>query len=522
MKNSILTSIALAAFGQAFATNNQPNVVVILTDDLGYSDLGCYGGEVKTPNIDGLAFQGTRFTQFKNTGRSCPTRAALVTGHYQHAVGMGWMTAVDEHRDGYRGQIVEDIPTIAEVFNANGYKTYMSGKWHLTADGAVLEPNGSVPTKRGFDKYYGALVGGGGYYKPRALYDQDQLIETFADDYYYTHAITDSIVSFINNHPQDEPMFMYAAHYAPHLPLEAPKDRVEKCKDRYRVGFDVLRQQRFDRMKELGIVDESMDLPMFQAEFNGKRPTWESLTDKQQEIWINDMATYAAMIEIMDDGVGALINALKEKGMYENTIFMFLSDNGSTAESGYIKQIMADLSNTPYRSYKKWVFQGGTSTPFILTYGDKAKNNPGAISTEVAHVIDILPTCVELASLDYPTEFKGRKTGMNGISIVPALENKELAKRNIYFEHETSCAIISDNWKLVRLNGNQPWELINLITDPFEQNDLSAQYPEKVKELEAEWTTWANGQPVFPFEYRGWGERIKHYKSLNPAQKGDY
>ena len=273
MKGTILTSMALAAFGQAFATNNQPNVVVILCDDMGYSDLGCYGGEVKTPNIDALGYQGTRFTQFKNTGRSCPTRAALVTGHYQHAAGMGWMTAVDEHRQNFRGQIVEDIPTIAEVFNANGYKTYMSGKWHLTADGAVLEPNGSVPTKRGFDKYYGALVGGGGYYKPRALYDQDQLIETFADDYYYTHSITDSIVSFINNHPADEPMFMYAAHYAPHLPLEAPQERIDKCKDRYRVGFDVLRQQRFDRMKELGIVDESMDLPMFEVEFNGKRPT---------------------------------------------------------------------------------------------------------------------------------------------------------------------------------------------------------------------------------------------------------
>ncbi len=522
MKCSLLTSIALASVGQAVATNQHPNVVVILCDDMGYSDLGCYGGEVKTPHIDALGFQGTRFTQFKNTGRSCPTRAALVTGCYQHAVGMGWMTAVDEHRPGYRGQIVEDIPTIAEVFKANGYDTYMSGKWHLTADGAVLEPNGSVPFKRGFDKYYGALVGGGGYYKPRALYDNEQLVTEFNEDYYYTTAITNNAVSFINDHSADNPLFMYLAHYAPHLPLEAPQERIDKCKDRYRVGFDVLREQRFNRMKELGLIDANMTLPMFEVEFNNNRPTWESLTDKQRENWINDMATYAAMIEMMDDGIGEVIDALKEKGMYENTIFMFLSDNGATSESGYIKQIMADLSNTPYRSYKKWVFQGGTSTPFILTYGDQTKNNAGAINREVAHVIDILPTCVELASLDFPEEFRGRKTELDGISIAPALENKSLPERNLYFEHESSSAIISDNWKLVRMDALHPWELINLATDPFEQNDLSTQYPEKVKELEAMWTTWGESQPVFPLEYRGWGDRIKHYKSLNPEQKGDY
>lgn len=527
MNKILLSSVAVASVAQIAAAGNadgqtHPNIILILCDDMGFSDPGCYGGEVHTPNIDYLAANGVRFSQFKNTGRSCPSRAALMTGRYQHEAGMGWMTAVDEHRPGYRGQISADYPTIAEVLKANGYATYMSGKWHLTVEGAFDKPNGSYPTQRGFDTYYGCLSGGGSYYTPKPLYSGTQRITELPDDYYYTTAITDSAVSFVRNHPADVPMFMYLAHYAPHLPLHAPKERVEACRERYKAGYDVLRQQRFDRQKAMGLFDDDLTLPLHQKEFKGGRPAWTSLTPEQQEAWITDMATYAAMIEIMDDGIGEVIAATKEKGIYENTVFLFLSDNGSTNEGGFIGQLMADLNNTPYRSYKQWCFQGGTSTPFIVMYGDPQKNVlKGKFNREYSHIIDVMPTCLEIASAAYPGQFNDKQLrATDGRSLLPAIQNKALEPRDLFFEHQSSCAIISDGWKLVRNNGKQPWELIDLATDPFEENDQAAQQPQKVKDLEEKWNRWAEQQQVFPFEYRPWTERINYYKSLNPDQSG--
>ncbi|WP_455587253.1 arylsulfatase [Bacteroides sp.] len=531
MNKLLVSSLALSWIGNSVSAMNnlsdekQPNIVLILCDDMGFSDLSCYGGEVHTPNIDFLAENGVRFSQFKNTGRSCPSRAALLTGHYQHEAGMGWMTAVDEHRPGYRGQISANLPTIAEVLRENGYATYMSGKWHVTVDGAFDKPNGSYPTQRGFEKYYGCLAGGGSYYTPKPLYYGLEPVTQLPDDFYYTTAITDSAVSFIQQHPENLPMFLYVAHFAPHLPLHAPKERVEACRERYKVGYDALRRERFERQKELGLVDKSMELPVYQREFKDKRPAWESLSPQQQEQWITDMATYAAMIEIMDDGIGELIRATKEKGIYENTVFLFMSDNGSTNEGGYLGQLMADLSNTPYRSYKQWCFQGGTSSPLIVKYGDDMKNKikekKGSICREACHIIDLFPTCLDIASVKYPSAFSGKKVKLSGTSLVPALQNKKVRSRDLFFEHQTSCAIISENWKLVRANGKVPWELINLSTDPFEEHDLSAQYPEKVKALEKKWNRWAEQQHVFPFEYRPWTERINYYKGLYPNQRGE-
>ncbi len=213
-----ISNITVAVQAQA---DKQPNIVLIMCDDMGFSDLGCYGSEIHTPNIDSLAMNGIRFSQFKNTGRSCPSRAALLTGRYQHEVGMGWMTAVDEHSPGYRGQISSEYPTVAEVMKENGYHTYMAGKWHVTVDGAFDAPNGSFPVQRGFERYYGCLSGGGSYYKPKPLYDNMTKVNELPDDYYYTTAISDSAVSFVRQHPSDEPMFLYVAHYAPHLPLHA-------------------------------------------------------------------------------------------------------------------------------------------------------------------------------------------------------------------------------------------------------------------------------------------------------------
>lgn len=494
----------------------RPNIVLIMCDDMGFSDLGCYGSEIHTPNIDTLAMAGVRFSQFKNTGRSCPSRASLLTGRYSHTVGMGWMTAVDEHRPGYRGQIATDVPTMAEVMKANGYHTYMSGKWHLTVDSAYGTPNGSYPTQRGFDQYYGCLSGGGSYYKPTPVYRDLTPINEFPEDFYYTEAITDSAVAFINRHQSaDEPMFLYVAHYAPHLPLHAPADRVEACRSRYEAGYDVLRRQRFERQKTLGIVPQDMQLPIFQEEFGGKRPAWEELTDVQQEKWINDMATYAAMIEVVDDGIGRIVKALQHKGMIDNTVFLFLSDNGATLEGGYLGQLMADLSNTPYRSYKAWCFHGGTSSPLILTRGsDISEANKdgleGNICRQTAHIIDILPTCIALASAQYT----GDDNSLPGINLLPCAWEGNSTNRTLYFEHQGSCAIIDGDWKLVRASQNEQWELYDLTVDPFEMIDLSDTSPDKVQKLEEKWTDWASHSDVFPLEDKPWGQRISYYKSL--------
>lgn len=530
----ILSSLAIAsAVHSAFSCNPEsvdkvsekksPNIVLILCDDMGFSDLQCYGGEVYTPNIDYLAANGVRFSQFKNAGRSCPSRAALLTGRYQHEVGMGWMTAVDEHRIGYRGQISADYPTIAEIFKENGYATYMSGKWHLTVEGAYQKPNGSYPIERGFDKYYGALAGGGSYYNPTPVYSNVKRITDLPDNYYYTTAITDSAVSFIRQHQHEVPIFMYLAHFAPHRPLQAPKERVEACKERYRVGYDILRQQRFERLRSTGIVNTEQKLPVHQSEFSGKRPAWGDLTKKQQEQWIVDMATYAAMIEIMDDGIGEVIKATKESGMFDNTIFLFMSDNGATNEGGFIAQLLADLSNTPYRSYKQWCFQGGTSSPFIIMGGNGGlAAHKGKIFHDIIHIMDVLPTCLDIAGIRYPQQFCGKKmSSPDGLSILPCIRNKKMPDRDLFFEHQTSCAIISDGWKLVRNTGKQPWELINMKTDPFEMNNLSSQYPAVVKALEKRWNHWAEKHSVFPFEYRSWEERINYYKALNSEQSGN-
>ena len=499
---------ASAAQVQAQAPG-RPHIVLIMCDDMGFSDLGCYGSEINTPHIDSLARAGVRFTQFKNTGRSCPSRASLLTGRYQHTVGMGWMTAVDEHRPGYRGQITDTVPTISEVMRSNGYRTYMSGKWHVTLDEHFDRPDGSYPTQRGFDEYYGCLSGGGSYYTPTPVYRNLTRITDFPEDYYYTTAITDSATAFIRRHSADEPMFLYVAHYAPHLPLHAPADRVEACRPRYEAGFDVLRRRRFERQKELGIVPQDAQLPVFGREFGGKHPAWEDLTPGQREQWITDMATYAAMIEVMDDGIGRLVDALRRKGMLDNTVFLFLSDNGATLEGGFLNQLRADLSNTPYRSYKQWTFNGGISAPFILARGSDWGKEDGRISRQTGHIIDVLPTCLDLAS----SRCTGAADALPGISQLPfAGADTKPAGRTLFFEHQSSCAVIDGHWKLVRADRRSPWELYDLNADPYEQDDLSALRPDKVKELEVKWTGWAKESDVFPLEDLPWGERIRHYK----------
>jgi len=492
----------------AIPANGRPlrHVVVVMCDDMGFSDLGCYGGEIHTPNIDSLAARGVRFSQFKNCSRSCPSRASLLTGMYSHEVGMGWMTNADERREGYRGQIDDEHPTMAELFREAGYHTYMSGKWHVTRNAAYDAPNGSYPTQRGFERYYGCLAGGGSYYRPTPLYHQLERIDSLPDDYYYTNAITDSAVNFVRQHPADQPMFLYVAHFAPHLPLQAPEERVEKWMRVYERGYDVLREERFERQVAMGLFSDTLQLPVYQREFGGKRPAWDSLTKQQQERWTRDMATYAAMIEIMDEGIGRLVCALREKGLWEDTALLFLSDNGASSEGGRWGQLMADLSNTPFRSYKQWTLQGGTSSPLILTFGrSDANTQAGQISPQLCHIIDLLPTCLDWAGVKIPSHLQGR-------SILKAATQGKRKARTLFFEHQSSCAVIDGVWKLVRYDENDAWQLFLLTSDPFETRDLAHRYPKKVRQLEQKWLRWAERGKVLPLDHTPWGKRIERYK----------
>ena len=528
IQKSLFVCCILLMLGTAFAQSDKPNIVLIMCDDMGYSDLGCYGSEIQTPQIDALAEGGVRFSQFKNTGRCCPSRASLLTGRHQHAVGLGWMTAVDEHRPGYRGQITNKIPTIAEIMKTNGYSTYMTGKWHVTVDGAWRpkdsKPNGSYPTQRGFDEFYGTLTGGGNYAKPKSMYRNEQRITTFPKGYYYTDAINDHAVEFIQNHDAGKPFFLYVAHYAPHRPLQAPKARIDACRERYKVGYDQLRQERYKRLKEIGLIKSDLALPVHESEYKKQaRPSWDSLDAAMKEEWIEEMATYAAMIEVMDDGIGDVVEEVKKRGEFNNTLFVFLSDNGATNEGGFISQLAADLSNTPYRSYKAKTFMGGISSPLIIHYPKMIKKGVGGVKTDAAHITDILPTCLDLAGIEYPKAFNGVEIAPpDGISVVPVLRNETLAERDFFFEHQTACSAISGDWKLVRLSRSWPWELINLKEDPFEQKDVSKAYSEKVVELEKKWNVWGQKNNVLPLSPKGlsWNKRVKKYTEQYPVQDG--
>lgn len=505
----------------------QTNVVLIMVDDMGFGDLGCYGSEIKTPNIDKLAYSGTRFTNFTNAGRCCPSRASLLTGLYPHAAGMGWMTAVDEGIPAYQGQLRKDSPTIAEILKNTGYATYMSGKWHLTVDasfkteGAPKRPNGSWPYQRGFDRYYGGLAGGGGHFKHNHLVDQDSLIDAseLPENFYYTHEVTKRSVDFIATHNFTSPMFLYTAYYAPHRPLEAPKDRIDLVRDRYKVGFDVLRRRRFEAQKECGVIPADA---LYSKPY-GEPPSWEDINATQQENWIEEMATYAAMIEIVDDGVGEIVAELKRQKQFKNTLFLFLSDNGATAEGGFISQLAADLSNAPYINYKKHTHLGGVSSPLILNWqGGNFENKPELL-THPVHIIDLLPTILDASDIEFPDTFLSKQPlKPHGVSLMPLLYGRGIKARPLFWEHEGNRAVRIDNWRLVSDGINGEWELYDVSTDPFEQSDLASNEPDRVRNMAKIFDQWTNKMQAKPLHYEGWKARIKKYKKINPEQSGDH
>lgn len=500
-------------------TLDRPNIILIMVDDMGFSDIGCYGGEIPTPNLDELAENGLKFSQFYNTGRCCPTRASLLTGLYSHQAGIGWMTA-DQKVDGYRGRLNDHCVTIAEVLGQAGYFTCMTGKWHVGFE------HGVTPWGRGFDRSLNLPAGGLHFNNQTGSKGGTKLFlngnEVSRDDaqfkppWYGTDLWTRQGIRFLDEAvKQEQPFFWYLAHVAPHFPCMAPEETIAKYRGKYMAGWDRLRQERYERQVQSGLISPQWELePRPDAV-----PAWESLTDEQKRRYDDMMAIYAAMIDEVDQSVGRLVAALRKRGQLDNTLILFLSDNGGNAEAGiagryrgenpgdphsnvFIGRCWAHLNNTPFRKYKHYNHEGGTASPLIAHWpaGMSQVKDLGSWVDTPAHVIDLMSTCVDLGDATYPSEFEGKSIyPMSGISLKPLLTNHGVfQQRPLFWEHEGNAAIRVGEMKLVREGSGGSWELFNLNGDRTEQRDLADSRPELVQQMASQWKDWARRVNALP------------------------
>jgi arylsulfatase A-like enzyme len=536
----------------------RPDILLILADDAGFSDFGCYGSEIRTPNLDALAAGGLRFTQFYNGSRCCPSRASLLTGLYAQQTGVGLMTGGGSALPGYTGSLNDSCVTLADVLKQAGYQTYMSGKWHV---GDML------PTTRGFDRFYGFYTGYSvNSYNPdmMALFPPGPMHSYPPGGFYATDAITDYALDFINQGRKDpaHPWFTYLAYQASHFPVMAPEAEVKPYVPVYEQGWDKIRDARLAKIKQLGILPASSLLsprsaiprPRIAEQDDGLtgpdaqvNPAWDSLPPDRRKDLAYRMAVYAAMTEHMDRDVGRVIADLRAHGDLHNTLVLFLSDNGACAEwapfgfdlalrypnddgthgtghggdwNSFVKPVLhtgaalatmgqrggtgigygsgwANACNTPFRMYKHYDHEGGISTPLIAYWPDVIKD-AGALRAQVGDVIDLMPTLAELGGATYPTTHDGHAIlPMEGRSFVPALRSNTNDSRTLFWEHEGNRAVRVGVFKLVSLD-HKPWELYDMSKDREELNDLAAQMPDKVKELSAQWEAWAWRCHVYP------------------------
>jgi arylsulfatase len=548
--------VGLAAVAGLVRAADQPNVIIIMADDVGYSDIGCYGGEIATPNLDALAAGGVRFTQFYNTARCCPTRAALLTGLYPHQAGIGHMMG-DYGIEGYRGDLNRRSVTIAEALKPAGYRTYAAGKWHVTPGDTpkALADRHNWPLQRGFDRFYGTIHGAGSFWDPSSLVRDNQLITAANDpayrpseDYYYTDAISDHAAKFIREHKRDQagrPFLLYVPYTAAHWPMHARERDIAKYKGKYDNGYGPVRAARWAKQKQLGIADAAWGLAPQAGD-------WAKVKNKEFEI--RCMEVYAAMLTVMDEGIGRIVAELKATGQYENTVICYLQDNGGCAETngrtgtftprpaaptsppmardaqqfssrpdqtrdGYPVRggsgVMpgpadtyvayggdwANVSNTPFREYKHWVHEGGIATPLIVHWpAGISTARRGKIDAQPGHLIDLMATCVDLSGAHYPTKFNGETiTPMEGVSLRPALQGKSLQRAQpIFWEHEGNRAVREDRWKLVsKFPGG--WELYDMTADRTEAHDLAAKEPVRLKAMIASYHAWAKRAHVVPW-----------------------
>jgi len=516
-------------------TRKKPNILLIMADDMGFSDMGAMGGEIKTPNLDALAKGGILYKQFYNGARCCPTRASLMTGLYPHQSGMGWMTVEDLGTESYVGEINHNCVTIAEVLKTSGYNTYLSGKWHLVSDKNTSQESdkNAWPLQRGFDRFFGTLLGSGSYYTPNSLTSQNTLIKA-PESFYYTDAISDTAVSMIQeNSLTNSPFFMYVAYTSPHWPLHASKDDYEPYINQYSIGWDSIREERFNRMKKLGIINEDWAL----SARNPEAPAWDSISDEEKKLMILRMSVYAAQVEVMDRGIGRIIMELEKKGELKNTLIFFLQDNGACAE--FISRGKLDLevlgtnesfesyrlpwanaSNTPFRLFKSWTHEGGIATPLIVHWPEGVINS-GRMSDRPGMLMDIMATCVEVSGAEYPLKFKGNEIhNLEGESFLRSIKNESDKRESVMFwEHEANRAVRAGDWKLVlKASEKDPiddiWELYNLADDRSETNDLAETNPKKVDEMKKMWEDWAQRINVYPLDNRLWARRLADPKAI--------
>jgi arylsulfatase A-like enzyme len=521
--------------------DKRPNIILILADDLGFSDIGCYGSEIKTPNLDRLAASGLRFSSMYNGSRCCPARASLLTGLHPHQAGVAHMT-FDLGIPGYRGFLRPDCATVAETLRDEGYSTFMSGKWHVGGNYRALDRESwkrtagdehhPLPTQRGFDKFYGILNGVASFYDPVLLMDQDTFIRAEGPEYYLTDAVTDHAVEMISDSSgEDNPFFLYLSYTAPHWPLHAPEEEIARYENVYRKGWDAIRTDRHESLKGSKILDEKWPISPRAPD----APAWETTPEKEWEAL--RMAVFAAQIDRMDQGIGRVLDAVKENGDEENTLVMFLSDNGGCAEfmledpgdagpsiwgdrtrDGKPMQIgnitglrpgpedtymsydlpWTNTSNAPFRLFKHWVHEGGISTPFIVSWPEKIKK--AEIRHEPMQLVDITATVIDAASASYPSERNGAPVpACEGESFYDLFEGKQWSKQTpLFFEHEGNAAIREDRWKLVKEH-NKAWELYDMALDRTELNDLASKNAGRVKEMADRYDRWAKRCGVLPW-----------------------
>ena len=504
LRTCAATAGALALPRARAAGTDRPNIVVIMVDDMGWSDLGCYGSEIPTPNLDALAGGGLRFTQFYNTGRCCPTRASLLTGLYPHQAGVGHMTQ-DQGEPGYRGRLNDSCVTFAEVLRAAGYFTAMTGKWHVGYE------HGVTPANRGFQRSLNAAAGGFYYADhPRCklFLDGQELAKDdprLPKDWYSTDLWTDYGIRFIDEAlAARQPFCWYLAHNAPHFPLQAPPADIARFRGKYRAGWDKLRDERHARQQQLGLVDPAWPLSPRAEQVKA----WDSLSEADKDRFDHIMAIYAACVWHMDQSVGRLVAALRQRGALDNTLILFLSDNGGNAEAGpngtmqgaqpgavdstvFCGQSWATLENTPFRLYKHFNHEGGIATPLIAHWpaGIKAR---GELRAQPGHLIDVMATLVDVGGARYPQELRGKPIlPMEGRSLVPAFANQPLTRDALYWEHEGNAAVRVGDHKLVRRGARGAWELHDLRADRTELRDLAGEQPATAKELAGKWEAWA-------------------------------
>ncbi|WPP51818.1 arylsulfatase [Catalinimonas niigatensis] len=470
-------------------TIQKPNIVLILNDDLGYSDLACYGSEIETPNMNRLASEGLRMTQFYNTAKCTETRAAILTGlHHQQTNNL---------------KIANNI-TLAEVLKNEGYQTILSGKWHL----GDWQKETNTPTQRGFNSYFGFLAGAINFFTGRDYATGTNFMrlgteEYYApEDFYATDAFTDFALQEVKTALEDEkPFFLYLAYNAPHYPLQVHRKNIDKYLDKYDIGWDSLRQTRYQKMRKMGIIAEDWQL----SPRDSLAPAWSSLSAKEQEEEQLLMATYAGMIDRMDEQIGRLLRQMDELDITENTIVMFLSDNGGcpfdanrtpdlppgpASSSRTYDTEWAQASNTPFRKYKQWIHEGGIATPMIIRWPAKIKAN--TVSDAPGQIVDIMPTLIELAQATYPESYQGHEVlPMEGISLLPIMKGSTLERNQpMFWEYNGSRAGREGGWKLVAERGGV-WELYNLQKDRTEMNNLVSKHPERVADMEEKYNAWA-------------------------------